>query len=302
MRVRDLIDEQFVVRLAKSGALILDVDDTLLARRGGSSESGETFADSEAARLLPDLAKCGIYVALVTGHGLGQLSQRLLDPLAIELTPVQSVSGFAGPVVYANRGAIRLEFVDGVFVRTAANGERFEIGEGNRRELAAIAKEIYPVGDKEPVLELRDGVILSMRPFSEEARRIAIGSGRQLLKEAGLDVSFEMIAAGKSTIEVSVCGLTKSVACTDLLASISRKRALPPEQVEAASLMIGDEFGEGGNDRVVADEFPLMTCISVTKAVSESPSKNVLEMSDLSGFPSTKAAAVILRQILETIG
>ncbi|HEX9919137.1 MAG TPA: hypothetical protein VGA87_08220, partial [Pyrinomonadaceae bacterium] len=67
----ELLDAARVERLRRSGALVLDVDDTLLAREraGGIGGVGgeETFAESAAAALLPQLLRRGFRVGLITG-------------------------------------------------------------------------------------------------------------------------------------------------------------------------------------------------------------------------------------------
>lgn len=301
MRILDLIDEQFVERLAARGALILDVDDTLLARRGGTADGGETFSDSEAAMLLPCLARSGVRVALVTGHGAEQLSSRLLRSLAAELVSVQHAPGFEIPVVYANRGATHLTLVDGKFVSSPSYGAQFQIRGIQRLVLETILREISAVEHNDPVMELRDDVILSLRPISANLRPGAIDRGKELLQQAGLEAVFEVEPAGKTTIEISRRGLTKSVGCSDVLASVSERIGLPQAEVETLSLMIGDEFGLGGNDRAIAVDFPNLSCVSVANTGVRTLPRNVVEFDELSGLSSTEATVAVLRQMLNVL-
>jgi hypothetical protein len=109
----NLIDASRVERLRLRGALVLDVDDTLLARvraDGGAGE--ETFAESAAAAELPELLRRGFRVCLITGHGWRQLETRLVAPVVKHLRESCGDDAAASCVarlgVYANRGATKI--------------------------------------------------------------------------------------------------------------------------------------------------------------------------------------------------
>lgn len=108
-----LMDAARVERLRLSGALVLDVDDTLLARvraDGGAGE--ETFAESAAAAALPELLRRGFNVCLITGHGWRQLETRLVAPVGEHLRESCDATAAASCIarlrVYANRGATKI--------------------------------------------------------------------------------------------------------------------------------------------------------------------------------------------------
>src|SRR5690606_25196426 len=98
------LDKCRVIALRDRGVLIFDVDDTLLARRGGGSADGETFHESHAAQLIPGLLRKGFHIAIVTGHGWQQLERRLISPIFERA----SAGDLARLWIYANRGATRL--------------------------------------------------------------------------------------------------------------------------------------------------------------------------------------------------
>ncbi|HLL70687.1 MAG TPA: hypothetical protein VK363_04590 [Pyrinomonadaceae bacterium] len=109
----ELMDAARVERLRLRGALVLDVDDTLLARvraDGGAGE--ETFAESAAAAALPELLRRGFNVCLITGHGWQQLETRLVAPVAEHLRGSGDATAAASCIarlhVYANRGATKI--------------------------------------------------------------------------------------------------------------------------------------------------------------------------------------------------
>lgn len=115
-----LLDASRVERVRRQGALVLDVDDTLLAReRAGGRAVGagvetlaETFTESAPAALLPELLRRGFNLCLITGHGWGQLESRLIAPLVARLRESGDEEAVASSVerlrVYANRGATKI--------------------------------------------------------------------------------------------------------------------------------------------------------------------------------------------------
>ncbi|HZH30335.1 MAG TPA: hypothetical protein VEY11_06190 [Pyrinomonadaceae bacterium] len=256
-----LLDATRVERLRRAGALVLDVDDTLLAREraaavGDSVRAGgeETFEESAAAMLLPELLRRGFRVGLITGHGWRQLERRLVAPVVERLREAHEAgASIARLSVYANRGATKIVWdgerhaVDAVYgerhqlrVEDTATlrglleslGAEFDAEVRARREWYAASFPRFDFATLPPRVDEREGAVLVLRPIP--ARRHAVAGvslnpraevyarGLELLRRANLDAAYELAESGRSSIEITRRGVSKETALGDLLAEASK--------------------------------------------------------------------------------
>ena len=306
----ELLDAARVEQLRRAGALVLDVDDTLLAReRARSPEGGlesvrggeETFAESAAAALLPELLRRGFRVGLVTGHGWRQLESRLVAPIVERLREMSGGSSDAAATenvarlrVYANRGATKIvydgtrhkveEAYGGQHQLRAADigqlrdlletlGAEFGAEVRARREWYEAAFPRFDFATLPARVDEREGAVLVLRPIPAQ-RHAAAGVGsnpraevyeraRTLLRRAHLDGEYEIAESGRSSIEITRRGVLKEVAVRDLVAEISGATGATGAEVEESLVYVGDEFDAGGNDAVIPRAFPRALCLSV---------------------------------------
>jgi hypothetical protein len=305
----ELLDAARVERLRRAGALVLDVDDTLLARervRGvdGAVGGGETFAESAAAALLPELLRRGFRVALVTGHGWRQLESRLVAPVVERLRELDGGDGAATSVarlrVYANRGATKIVYdgashkVEEVYggrhqLRAAdvatlrglleSLGAEFGADVRARREWYEASFPRFDFMTLPARVDEREGAVLVLRPIP--ARRHAAAGVESnpraevyaraltLLRRAHLEGEYEIAESGRSSIEITRRGVSKETAVRDLLAEISEVTGASVADVEESFVYVGDEFDAGGNDAVIPLVFPRALCLSVAPAGHE---------------------------------
>jgi hydroxymethylpyrimidine pyrophosphatase-like HAD family hydrolase len=255
-----LLDAARVERLRRAGALVLDVDDTLLAReRAAVGDSGrtsgeETFEESAAAALLPELLQRGFRVGLITGHGWRQLERRLVAPVVERLRETcEAGVSIARLSVYANRGATKIVWdgerhaVDAVYGErhqlraedTAALralleslGAEFDAEVGARREWYKASFPRFDFATLPPRVDEREGAVLVLRPIPARRHAAAGASlnpraevyarGLELLRRANLDAAYELAESGRSSIEITRRGVSKETALGDLLAEASK--------------------------------------------------------------------------------
>jgi hydroxymethylpyrimidine pyrophosphatase-like HAD family hydrolase len=258
-----LLDAARVERLRRAGALVLDVDDTLLAReraavgdsvRGGGGE--ETFNESAAAMLLPELLRRGFRVGLITGHGWRQLERRLVAPVVERLREAREAgASIARLSVYANRGATKIVWdgerhaVDAVYgerhqlrVEDAATlrglleslGAEFDAEVSARREWYAASFPRFDFTTLPPRVDEREGAVLVLRPIparrhaaagvSLNPRAEVYARGLELLRRAHLGGVYELAESGRSSIEITRRGVSKETALRDLLAEAAKAR------------------------------------------------------------------------------
>jgi hydroxymethylpyrimidine pyrophosphatase-like HAD family hydrolase len=295
----ELLDAARVERLRRTGALVLDVDDTLLAREraggiGGGGGGEETFAESAAAALLPQLLRRGFRVGLVTGHGWRQLETRLVAPVVARLRESgDAESSVERLLVYANRGATKVvydgerhavEEVYGAQHRLRAEdvaalrglleslGAEFGADVHARREWYAATFPRFDFTTLPARADEREGAVLVLRPIpahrhaadgAASARAEVYERGLRLLRRANLDGEYELAESGRSSIEITRRGVSKEAAMRDLLAEVSEAMGVPPARVEESLVYVGDEFDAGGNDAVIPQVFPRALCLSV---------------------------------------
>lgn len=295
-----LLDAPRVERLRRAGALVLDVDDTLLAReraggdgvRGGGGE--ETFAESAAAALLPPLLRRGFRIGLITGHGWRQLRSRLVAPVVERLRETGDAAACVERLhIYANRGATKI-VRDGERHRVDEfYGERYQLRAADVATLRGLLeslgaefdadvrargewyRETFPRFDFTTLparVDEREGAVLVLRPLparrhaadgASSARAEVYERGLRLLRRANLDGEYELAESGRSSIEITRRGVSKETAMRDLLAEVSRATGEGAADAEDALAYVGDEFYAGGNDAVIPLVFPRALCLSV---------------------------------------
>ncbi|HEY1403255.1 MAG TPA: hypothetical protein VGB05_03945, partial [Pyrinomonadaceae bacterium] len=137
-----LIDASRVERLRLRGALVLDVDDTLLARERAGGGGEETFADSACAAELPELMRRGFRICLITGHGWRQLETRLVAPVVERLREAKHAACVERLRIYANRGATKIVWDGAHHAVDEAYGERHQLRAADRAALHRLLESL----------------------------------------------------------------------------------------------------------------------------------------------------------------
>jgi hypothetical protein len=299
----NFIDAQHVARVRRAGALVLDVDDTLLARERAGGAGEETFKESASAALLPELLRRGFNVCLITGHGWGQLQSRLILPLVERL---RESGGDAAAAcierlrVYANRGATKIRWDGERHETDAVYGKRHQLRDEDKAALRSLLETLGAEFESEvrtrrewfqttfPRFDFamlparvseREGAVLVLRPIptrlhatqgdAPNPRAEIYERGLELLRRANLSDDYELAESGRSSIEITRRGVSKEAAMRDLIAELKKSAAVTAatredaEQVEDALVYVGDEFFAGGNDFVIPRVFPRALCLSV---------------------------------------
>ncbi|MDQ1589931.1 MAG: hypothetical protein QOG71_558 [Pyrinomonadaceae bacterium] len=329
-----LLDAARVERLRRAGALVLDVDDTLLAREragagGVASRGEESFAESAAAGLLPELLRRGFRIGLVTGHGWRQLERRLVMPLIERLKESGDASAIARLGIYANRGATKIVWDGERHAVEEVYGGRHQLRASDVAELRALLETIGAEFDAKvresaewyasafprfdfallPArVDEREGAVLVLRPIPAQ-RHAAEGRlnpraesykrGLELLRRAKLDADYELAESGRSSIEITRRGVSKDAALGDLLTEVSKATGESVAGVEEALVYVGDEFDAGGNDAVIPRVFPRALCLSVAPAGGElETGAGVVSLSRAAQTEGTAATHALLAHLL----
>lgn len=251
-----LIDAARVARVRRAGALVFDVDDTLLARERAGSAGEETFTESAPAALLPELLRRGFNLCLVTGHGWQQLQTRLTAPL-IERLRESGVDDDATAAsierlrVYANRGATKIVWDGARHGVDAVYGARHQLRAGDRAALSELLATLgaefeasfsarsewfqtaFPRFDFATLparVSEREGAVLVLRPLparlhaadqASNPRAELYERGLELLRRAGLSDDYELAESGRSSIEIMRRGVSKEAALRDLIKELT---------------------------------------------------------------------------------
>ncbi|HEV2881228.1 MAG TPA: hypothetical protein VGX24_08145 [Pyrinomonadaceae bacterium] len=299
VELSELLDAARVERLRRAGALVLDVDDTLLAREraGGVGGGGgeETFEESAAAALLPQLLRRGFRVGLVTGHGWRQLETRLVAPVVARLRESEDTGSSVERLrVYANRGATKVVYDGERYAVEEAYGARHQLRAEDVATLRGLLESLgaefggdvdarrewyaatFPRFDFKTLparADEREGAVLVLRPIparvhaadgiEASARAEVYERGLRLLRRANLDGEYELAESGRSSIEITRRGVSKETAMRDLLTEVSAATGASRASVEESLVYVGDEFDAGGNDAVIPQVFPRALCLSV---------------------------------------
>ena len=298
-----LLDARHVERVRRAGALVLDVDDTLLARERAGGAGEESFTESAPAALLPELLRRGFNVCLITGHGWQQLHSRLIAPIIGRLRESgDDAAACIGRLrVYANRGATKI-IRDGERQGTdAVYGERYQLRDEDKTALRSLLETLggefdasykarrewfaatFPRFDFATLparVSEREGAVLVLRPIparmhaaqgeASNPRAEVYARGLELLRAANLSDRYELAESGRSSIEITRRGVSKEAALRDLIAELTATTeaatAATSEEaarVEESLVYVGDEFFAGGNDFVIPRVFPRALCLSV---------------------------------------
>ena len=288
-----LLDPARVARLRRAGALVLDVDDTLLARERTGTGGAETFTESASARLLPELLRRGFNLCLITGHGWQQLRARLIAPLNERLRETGDAACIERLRVYANRGATKIVWdgerhaVDELYgaqhqlragdvkalrVLLETLGAEFDASFDARREWFQTAFPRFDFATLPARVGEREGAVLVLRPIPARshaadgevasARAELYERGLQLLRRANLSDDYELAESGRSSIEITRRGVSKEAAMRDLIAELiaTTREDAPGEGAAGADASGADALG-GDAARVeaaliyVGDEF-----------------------------------------------
>lgn len=127
-KLEELLTTEILKNLRENGAIVFDVDDTLLARRKNIGESDQHFSESPAAVSVPQLLNAGVRVCVITGHGWAQLEKRFVLPLiedVAERFPANRNEILQRLLIYANRGATKISWENGVFREDKSYGKEF---------------------------------------------------------------------------------------------------------------------------------------------------------------------------------
>ena len=329
-----LMDAARVERLRLSGALVLDVDDTLLARvraNGGAGE--ETFAESAAATAIPELLRRRFSVCLITGHGWRQLETRLVAPVAEHLRVSGGAASAAACIarlhVYANRGATKIVRDDARHAVDEVYGARHQLRDEDLPALRALLESLaaefeadvrarrrwyeasfprFDFGALPARVSVREGAVLVLRPVpspihaagdalaatTANPRAEVYARGLELLQGARLSERYELAESGRSSIEITRRGVSKEAAMRDAIAELSAATGAPAGEVEESIVYVGDEFFAGGNDFVIPQLFPRALCLSVA---GESAA-GVVSLASATGATGTAATGNLLAHLL----
>ncbi len=322
-----VVDASCVARVMDRGALLLDVDDTLLVRERAGGAAPEVFADSPSAALLPPLLDRGIRLCLITGHGWKQLESRLISPLRDQLHTRGSIERLS---IYTNRGATKIFWNGSRHVADEAYGSRYQLRVGDVKALSdllnSLAEEFRIDFESQPgwyrktfprfdfsslpaTVTEREGGVLVLRPVptskhaeSEtelDVRTRLYERGHELLQRARLSDEYEIARSGRSSIEITRRGVSKEIAVRDLIDGISKSSGESPSLVEESMVYVGDEFFPGGNDYVIPALFPLALCLSVSgEAASEEATAGVISLKGATGLTGSAATEAVLRHFL----
>ncbi|HYG10068.1 MAG TPA: hypothetical protein VD835_08990, partial [Pyrinomonadaceae bacterium] len=328
----ELLDAARVERLRRAGALVLDVDDTLLARepaRGGGIE--ETFEESAAASLLPELLRRGFRVGLITGHGWRQLESRLVAPIVERLRDMDDDGASVERLrIYANRGATKIVHDGERHAVEEVYGERHQLRTTDVARLRALLETLgaefgadvearrewygaaFPRFDFTTLparVDVREGAVLVLRPIPAQRhagagvrldpRAEVYERGLELLRRANLDGEYELAESGRSSIEITRRGVSKEAAMRDLVAEVAAATGAGEARVEESLVYVGDEFYAGGNDAVIPLVFPRALCLSVAgERAAKETAAGVVSLARALRAEGTAATHALLSHLL----
>jgi hydroxymethylpyrimidine pyrophosphatase-like HAD family hydrolase len=325
-----VIDAAQIECVRSHGALVLDVDDTLLARERADGTGQEIFNDSAAAGLLPELLRRGFNLCLITGHGWQQLESRLVVPIVERLRESGDEAAVERLRIYANRGATRIAWDGTRHQVDVTYGEHLQIRAGDvgvlRDLLESLAAEFevdvsvrgewyrktFPRFDFEELpagVSEREGAVLVLRPIPArihaaddqpdvDPRAELYRRGVELLQHADCD-DYQLAMSGRSSIEITRRSVSKVAALHDLITALTALSGESPQHVEGALVYVGDEFFAGGNDFEIPLAFPRAVCLSVAKDdSSRETAAGVVQLTRVTGAQGTSAAEELLSYLL----
>lgn len=326
-----LIDASRIEQLRLKGALVLDVDDTLLARQRTNGAGQETFDESAAAALLPEFLRRGFNLCLITGHGWRQLESRLVAPIVESLRESGDEALIGRLCVYANRGATRIAWDGAHYSVDEGYGERYQLRdvdvaalrglleslgaelEADFKERGEWYRQAFPrfdFGALPAQVAAREGAVLVLRPIpaqihaadgqpDADSRAQLYERGLELLHRTDFGDDYELARSGRSSIEITRRSVSKEAAMRHLIAGLSALSGESPDSVEESLVYVGDEFLTGGNDFVIPLLFPRALCLSVTgEHLGGGTPAGVVQLTRATGLQGTAAAEALLRHLL----
>lgn len=325
-----LIDKPLIERVRSHGAIVLDVDDTLLTRKGARSEAQQTFLESPSAGLLPGLLRRGFTLCVITGHGWQQLHARLIAPIAKGLRESGDRADVDRLHVYANRGATKIVWDGTTHKVEEVYGARYQIRQEDlavlRSLLEALAADFridvearrewysksfprFDFANLPPRVDEREGAVMVLRPIPArfhanaapyfDIRTELYKRGLDLLRRASLSDIYELIKSGRSSIEIIRRGVSKESAVHDLVSKLAELSGKRSERVEESLVYLGDEFFSDGNDFAIAMKFPTALCLSVgDEAANQVVLANVVQLPRLTRATGTAATEALLSHFL----
>ena len=322
-----LLPTSLVERVLNHGALLLDVDDTILLRERAGGGGAETFAESPAAALVPELLIRGFRIGLITGHGWKQLESRLIEPLSAQLSG--SREAIERLHIYANRGATKILWDGARHVVDEAYAARHSLRAADKGVLNGLLRSLaeqlksevegkpdwyrktFPRFDFKslpPTVDEREGAVLVLRPVptskhgesvdAPDLRDQLFKRGVELLEQAKLSNDYEIARAGRSSIEITRRGVSKEAAVRDLIAAISASSGDTASLVEESMVYVGDEFFPGGNDYEMPALFPSMLCLSVD---TERAADGVVSLRKATGSSGPAGTEAVLRHFCSLV-
>ena len=325
---KELIDRSLIDRLRQQGALVLDVDDTLLSRDSIGAKQ-ESFVERPAARL-SELLRCGFTVCIMTGHGWRQLESRLMNPV-IEQVKKDGNEDYIGRLyMYANRGATKIIWDGKRHKLDEVYGYQYQLCEDDvptlRRLLESLAMDLcidvrarnkwyrenfgkFDFDAAPASIEEREGAIMVLRPIPGPLHVTDLGSGldmraellargREMLQQAKLGCRYELACSGRSSIEISRRGVSKELAVHDLLRGLAESTGKALHDIESSLIYLGDEFFPEGNDFVIALRFPAALCLSVINDGNGQLPPNVVQLPRFLHKKGIEAADEVLRHFI----
>lgn len=323
-------------KLRQNGAIVFDVDDTLLARRTKPTGCDQVFSESPAAVSLPLLLNAGIKVCIITGHGWKQLENRLVKPLADYVLinfAEKSAEMLKNFYIYANRGATKIVWQNGIFIKDESYGHKFILENEDVVKLREIFNKLINYFKKDfikhedfyrltfskfnfdesvPQIIERENVVLGLRPVPSETHcethfswksprhKLYILGGKKI-REANLDKKYEIGKSGKSTLEIIRNSVSKKIAFQDLKSRIAKEKQVSTDTVESSIIYIGDEFTPDGNDYVISQNFTYCLCFSVAPAKCNEFSKNIFFLRDFFQLEGISATSFLIAYILNVL-
>jgi hypothetical protein len=321
-----VIDRERLAAVRRFGAIVLDVDDTLLARPALRGEDRAEDSGQRVGALIRGLLDRGVRVILITGHGWGQLQRRWIVP-----SPLESTAATERLQIYATRGATKVVCDTAAFSEDRAYSDLYAITHEHRIPLVHLLTSLQEEYvrdfqaraswyrrtysrfdfDQMPTVSLREEVVAELRPLPSRVHATRGGRdprselstrGRAELNRIGLSGLYELGESGRSTIEIVRRGISKRIALEDAIRMLSATTGAPGEAIESSLLYVGDEFSPGGNDHVVSASFPRCLCFSVSPLTTGGEgTTGVIELSPHVGESGPAATQSFLSFLLETL-
>ena len=191
-RLAKLVSRERLAGVRRFGAVVLDVDDTLLARPALLGEDRAEDTGQRVGALVRGLLSKGVRIVLVTGHGWEQLKHRWIEPSLL-----QSGATIERLPIYANRGATKIVCNRAGFSEDRVYQDVHLIAQEHRTPLLRLLSSLQHAYfqdfqaraswyrrtfprfdfDQTPTVSLRDGVVAELRPLPSRVHAAQEGGG-----------------------------------------------------------------------------------------------------------------------------